>query len=32
MNKIDTYQIKKMTNQLIGYEKFKMEEQIKLKK
>lgn len=32
MNKIDTYQIKKMTNQLIGYENFKMEEEMKAKK
>ena len=32
MNKIDTYQIKKMTNQLIGYENYKMEEEMKTKK
>ncbi len=32
MNKIDTNQIKEMTNQLIGYENFKMEEKMKKKK
>ncbi len=32
MNKIDTGQIKKITNQLIGYENFKMEEEMKSKK
>ena len=32
MNKIDTYQIKKMTNQLIGYENFKREEEMRTKK
>ena len=32
MNKIDTCQIKKMTNQLIGYENFKMEENMRNKK
>ena len=32
MNKIDTYQIKNMTNQLIGYENFKREEEMRTKK
>ena len=32
MNKIDTCQIKKMTNQLIGYENFKREEEMRTKK
>ncbi len=32
MNKIDTHQIKEMTNQLIGYENFKMEEKMKKSK
>ena len=32
MNRIDTCKIKKITNQLIGYENFKMEEEMKSKK
>lgn len=32
MNKIDTCQIKEITNQLIGYENFKMEEKMKKNK
>ena len=32
MNQIDTHQIKEITNQLIGYENFKMEEEMKTKK